>query len=802
MFVVISLNRIVCSQTASQKSILEVAQQSMASKNYYDALFKYQELLEFDNNNINYLYNAAEAARLNGAYDKAKEYYESVMKHQENNQFPLASFFLARVKQLMGEYQSSKMSYLMYRTEHGIEGDYYSVLADKEIKACEWAINQLNKCNTETKLKRLGEAINSDFSDFAATGTEEHLNFSSNRFENLQRTEKPKRFVSKLLMSNNGSIGEAYRGQNSEFKGKNVCNATFLNTHSWVIFNVCEDLNDYDKRCLLYSAKIDTAGNWYDVSKLPDNINIIEYTQTQPSLSFDSLTQNITLYFSSDRPGGRGGLDIWSTVLDNAGNFSEPVNLKNINTAEDEITPFFNASTSILYFSSRGHLGFGGFDIYSSKKSSSNVYSVPSNLNCPINSSFDDVYYFLSDNNKGLFSSNRKESKVIDNVNNACCLDIYLVELPKCDVKLKALVYDLLTNQNLNGATLSLSEIGNPSATPIIIKQENSNEFSIPLDCDKEYKVEASKPGYTTESTSFLSGRPGEFKEITKKLYLKQEKVRLNVLTFDKQTGLDLTGCTVRLIDLDDSTFAPIELNNLNSNVTEFPEIKNCHRYKIIASKDKYGIGRAEINIDCNAKGLIEQKIYLDKYLYSLLPVKLYFDNDKPIRSTKSTSTNLSYMQTYKAYSARKNIFVKRYCSLKSTVNKLSCKAEMDSFFRDEVDAGKDQFDKFMNELLADLVKGKKYKIFVKGYASPLAANQYNFNLGKRRIHSITNEFEKWNKGVLFKYIKSGKLIITEYSFGEETSPANVPWEPKDPGSIYTIEASKERRVEILEIRE
>ncbi len=787
------------SQTASRKSIQAVAEKSMASKNYYDALMKYKELIEFDKNNISYLYNAAEAARFHGAFSLSRDYYEAVVKHEGNNQYPLASFNLAKVKQMMGDYKGAKLSYTTYLTEFGNANDYFYAYSEKEIRACDWAINQINNPNKEVKFKRLGDNINSEYSDFGASGREDILYFSSNRFDNIHYKLKPKRTMSKLLTAKANESARMIESSTLDFKGKSIANATYSGDMSSAVFSVCEDQNDYDKICKLYKANIDKNGSWTDVTELPDHINLSGFTTTMPNISKDLKTGNELLFFTSNRSGGKGMLDIWLTVIDKNGAYSEPVNINEINSAEDDVTPFFDEKNSLLYFSSKGFIGLGGFDIYSTRKSG-NSYSTPVNLGSPLNSSFDELYFNQCPCGKSYFSSNRTESKLIDDINNACCLDIYAADIPICDVKLRTLVFDELTNDDLKGVTIKLVELGNSTNAPIIITQDNSNEFIIPLDCNKEYKVEASKPGYTTESTTILSGRPGEFQIINKKLYLKQENVKLDVLTFDKQTNTDLIGCKVILIDLDDPAIPPVIFENLDTNLNKFVNIKKCHKYRITVSKNEYATHTKEIIVDCNASGKIVEKIYLDKFLFSLLPLTLYFDNDRPLPSGKATNSNLTYTQTYNTFVPRKKVFINRYCKIKQKERVGECKSEIEAFFSNEVIANHAKLDTFMDALLEDLAKGKKYEIFIKGYASPLASNDYNFNLGQRRIQTVRNEFARWNSKGLNKYLRSGMLKITERSFGEETAPASVPYDAKDPASIYTIEASRERRVELVEI--
>ncbi len=107
-----------------------------------------------------------------------------------------------------------------------------------------------------------------------------------------------------------------------------------------------------------------------------------------------------------------------------------------------------------------------------------------------------------------------------------------------------------------------------------------------------------------------------------------------------------------------------------------------------------------------------------------------------------------------------------------------------------------------MHILVQYLQDGQQIAIYLKGYASPLASAEYNLKLGKRRISSIQNEFKAFDGGILWKYMESGDLVVAEKSFGEETAPKTVSDDKKNARlSIYSPEASEERRVEIVEIK-
>ncbi len=145
-------------------------------------------------------------------------------------------------------------------------------------------------------------------------------------------------------------------------------------------------------------------GEWTE-AKVVEGINDPVYWDSQPTIASDGKT----LYFASDRKGGRGGVDLYVTVKDkNTGIWSPPQNMGPvINTQYDEKSAFIHSDFQTLYFSSDGHPGVGGFDIFFSKKGDDGKWSEPKNIGIPINTVADDLGFFVStDGHLGYFASN------------------------------------------------------------------------------------------------------------------------------------------------------------------------------------------------------------------------------------------------------------------------------------------------------------------------------------------------------------------------------------------------------------
>lgn len=161
-------------------------------------------------------------------------------------------------------------------------------------------------------------------------------------------------------------------------------------------------------------------GTWSSPQPLSNNINS-SYSENSVSISPDGQT----LYFSSNRPGGYGGIDLYKCEKDRRGIWGKVTNLGNaINTPFDEDGVFIDYDSKTLYFSSRGHKGMGGYDIYKSVyDQETGNWSEPVNLGYPINTPDDDIYFVSTkDGKRGYYATVRNSGMGY--------LDIYMVEIP------------------------------------------------------------------------------------------------------------------------------------------------------------------------------------------------------------------------------------------------------------------------------------------------------------------------------------------------------------------------------------
>jgi outer membrane protein OmpA-like peptidoglycan-associated protein/tetratricopeptide (TPR) repeat protein len=260
-----------------------------------------------------------------------------------------------------------------------------------------------------------------------------------------------------------------------------------------LIFTGCNFPDGYGS-CDLYISYLTPEG-WSVAENLGSTVNT-EFWESAPSLSPDKRD----LYFSSNRPGGYGGNDIYVTHRLQNGRWSEPENLGPvINTAGDESAPFIHADNQTLYFTSGGHPGYGGDDLYMSRKGPDGKWTSPVNLGYPINTIENEGSLVVAaDGKTAYYASDRADSRG--------GLDIYSFEL-RSDVRpartlwVKGKVFDVKTKKGLP-SSVELSDLSTGTLMSRVQTDETGN-YLITLPIGKDYAFEVGRKGYLFFSENF-----------------------------------------------------------------------------------------------------------------------------------------------------------------------------------------------------------------------------------------------------------------------------------------------------------
>ncbi|MDB4534735.1 hypothetical protein N9242_07675 [Vicingaceae bacterium] len=230
--------------------------------------------------------------------------------------------------------------------------------------------------------------------------------------------------------------------------------------------------------------------DWEDPVKLGSNINT-EFNETSATITLDDKV----IYFSSDRPGGFGGKDIYKVMRLPNGKWSKAMNLGAVvNTPYDEDAPFIHTDKKTLYFSSKGHQNMGGFDVFKTVLEKGN-WRTPENLKYPINTVQDDIFFVLAASGKvGYYSSSR-----IDGYGGQ---DIYKVVLKDENVKqhvLKAIVKSKKGKEPLS-AKIMLIENESKKVMGIYKSNDNTGKFIMLVNPEKSYNIVVESDDYHTFS--------------------------------------------------------------------------------------------------------------------------------------------------------------------------------------------------------------------------------------------------------------------------------------------------------------
>ncbi|MCC4212774.1 OmpA family protein [Leeuwenhoekiella parthenopeia] len=345
--------------------------------------------------------------------------------------------------------------------------------------------------------------LNSQYADFAASFYKEDFVFTSSRNKEdnkiYERNKTPYLSIYKISRPEVASevslfsedIETPFHDGTTSFTadGRYMYYASSFQSGSKKVFND-------EKRNFFKIYRVDLTQKKLKKELLAFNGD--NYSTGQPYITPDGKK----LFFASDMPGGYGKADIYVCDVYEDGTTSQPRNLgPEINTIVDDFFPFFK--NDVLYFSSAGHVGFGGLDMYKSFYKDG-IFGTPINLGPVINTNADDFAYVEGKKpNTGYFSSDRAGGKGDDDIYE------FTYNLERCQQFISGTVYDLETKQPLADATVTLYVNENEKYSEI--RTDENGEYQLEVLCETKYTIEAHKAGYSKDgldlSTDVTPGR-------------------------------------------------------------------------------------------------------------------------------------------------------------------------------------------------------------------------------------------------------------------------------------------------------
>ncbi len=780
---------------------LDAAEKAFAGGNYHAAVTYYQTALQIEPHNLDIQFQLAEAARHYQAFNLADSLYQSITQIDTAGQYPLAWLYQASVNQQLGRFEQAIALYDTFLVRFPHIDPHLKQRAEAGKTQCQWATERMWEVEEGMAILPLPQPVNDPKSDFApVTGPQGNLYFSSFRELWTQDSHFPKRPLIQVYQWTSDQPDQAPYKVSWNQPNRHTAHTAFSPFGKYLFFTLCDYVGEAKIRCSLWRLHTDSLNAM--PQPLPDTINLPGFTTTEPSIGYVQAWQKEVLFFASDRPGGKGEFDIWYAELDTNGMPGMPHPLQAINTAGNELTPFFHTPTQTLYFSTNGQLSLGGLDIYAVSIDSTGLWHTPQHMPPPLNSTYDEAWFWLSnEGGSGWFASNRPGSMILDQAQKVCCFDIYQMQWRI--LQLLAHLRDDKTGYGLEKVQVKLFAL--TDSVPLHITTIQADSLAtLPLEKGRTYIVQFEKDGYYTHTDTIDLTQPKlqARREIARNYLLQPDHLDLYVRALDEETNQPLTHVEFRVVDHEGYDVAYFASDQ--SEEQAHAQIPRGQRYVLIASK--IGYLNDTLTLDLPALGnpyVLYQEVQLrQKRIEDFPPIILYFDNDQPDPGSHSRRTDKTYRELYVKYFRRKPLFIDEYTKVLKGQDRLVAAERIEVFFDREVANGYENLMLFSELVLEALKSGLAVELIIKGYASPLGDDQYNEILAKRRVAVLENHFKTYKNGAFIPYMKSGQFKLTQVAYGERLAPQYISDSARDEReSVYSVAASLERRVEIIGVK-
>ncbi len=505
-------------------------------------------------------------------------------------------------------------------------------LSQWNMSGCYYAMNPENR-KEEVVVTMADSVFNSGTAAFAPMwwGSEEKLLFTSARKGGVifDPVEQQSEFLLDLYWTE--KIDSATWGQPHNFgrplnSAKHDASGCFNNND--VMFFTRWSGADSREQKIYLARMIDLK--FFESYPLDSVVNYPGHKSINPFVTLDGST----LYFSSNRPGGHGGMDIWKVQIDAFGKpMGEAENLgPAVNSKYDEVTPFFHETTSTLFFSSNGHKSIGGLDIFKSAfNRDSEYYSAPVNMGMPINSSKDDAYMIWDKYlKKGYFSSDREDCPT------GHCYDIYEVQNEPIHIYIEGYVYDAKTDDIIPNATITFKDV-EFQFEPFEVTADEEGFYETELSQDIETFIKATKPSYFADAASANTRGITETTFITQDFFLRnipKEEIEIPGIEYDFDSH-KLRKKSEEILD------ELVEFLNLNDNL-----VVQINSHTDARGDDLYNLGlserRAQSCVDyLIGKGIAKERL-MSKGFGESSPAFLVDENKDPVIGTDGKKIQLT----------------------------------------------------------------------------------------------------------------------------------------------------------------
>ena len=573
----------------SQVGKLEKANLKYDKYDYIDARQIYLKVVEKGYKSAEIYRKLGDTYYFNSEYSGAAKWYYDLIKEFPNDATTTDYFRAAQCMKTIGQPEESKKLMQIYKEKGGkaIALSSYKNIADTIFKK-----------GVQDKLFEIEKvAVNTEYSDFGPAFYGDSLivfassNSSANKIENesadlsgwdnqpfldLYQASLDENLTLKNSKALNGDVNSPFHESTAVFTKDG--NTMYFTRNNYLDGKKKRD-KDHVIRLKIYKAT-KTGDTWGNVKELPFNSD--SFSVGHPALS----PNEDKLYFASDMPGSLGMSDIWYVKMLGEDIFSNPINMgEPINTVTRETFPFVSEENN-LYFSSEGHAGMGGLDIFVTRLYNDEHGEILT-FGEPINSAKDDFSFIIKEDRIGYFASNR------DGDQGSVSDDIFQI-WERCEITIEGPVLDEATGNIIANAEVILLDSNNNE-----IKREVTGDdavFSFVLECDTQYILRGQKVGYNPKEVVVETPKDSKTMEMPIMLNLP-----MSLKPSDPCPPEDL-GCRLTLqpiyFDFDKADIRPdaeIELAKILTALNEYPQLKiHIESHTDSRGKDSYNLKLSE----------------------------------------------------------------------------------------------------------------------------------------------------------------------------------------------------------------
>jgi len=500
--------------TKEEKRILKKARKNLADDKYTDAQANYLELIKLNPENdvvnfetgLSYYFSDFERG-------KSVTYFEDALKYSSEDTIPELKYYLGRAYHINGQFEKSKNTlkeFSAFIKKHTKAGQNLLNETNYRIQINDNSIELSDNQNKNIKVKNLGANINTFDPEYAPVFKKEDnvILFTSRRKGNLGKKASDLLAYEDIYVAKKTDSDSWTLITDKKELGKYLPKNFNTNKHdAGVIYSADgKTLYTYKNDALWKSIFKDEK--WNELERLNENINESQYNVPSISITKDGST----MFFVTYKKDGYGEKDIYKATKNNDGSWGTPENLgEKVNTEFDEDAPFLSNDGKTLYFSSKGHSGVGGYDIYKSEFINGEL-SNPVNLGLPLNSPLDDIYFVIDEENQtGFFSSDRD--------GGYGGMDIYSF-CSNCPDEIINSINGVLANKDnasINDAMISLSSVDPDSLITAVATGNGKFEFI--TNTTGKHKMTVNATNYEKQSFLFNLPDTSSITDLKLKLY-------------------------------------------------------------------------------------------------------------------------------------------------------------------------------------------------------------------------------------------------------------------------------------------